>query len=281
MKLERPKFHNFEPGEFPTVGDKAPFFDTVELKYDGWWGQLEMEDGIWKLYSRTGQLKKQGTLKHHYGYTLLHGEYCFGTEWSKDHPEYYDQMAVYGAEVIDGHAVREMEHKDVRARLQSFLPGLRAERIQNGLFLVNQWPITVARDVWEQNQEFEGLVFKNSRDVWGSPYGRMKRGVTMEYICVGFEQSESDRHAGWGVASVLGGLIPKGSDTPRQVCKVSGLDDAARALFFQHPERFIGKVFEAEGKKVTKSGALRHPNFVKWRPDKLPSECVWPGATNG
>jgi len=275
MKLERPKFHNYPPGEFPTVGDKAPYFDTVELKYDGWWGQLLLEGQRWNLFSRTGQLKKQGTLTRPVERTLIHGEYCYGTEWAKDHPEYYDQLAVYGAEMLDGRDVREVEHADVRRMVDSFLVRLREQTIVSGVFLVNRWPISAAREVWEQNTEFEGLVFKNSRDVWGSPYGRMKRDATIEYICLGFEESESDRHAGWGVASVIGGLIMKGTDTAFRACKVSGLDDKWRAEFFQHPDKYVGKVFEAEGKKVTKTGALRHPNFVRWRPDKQAADCVW------
>jgi ATP-dependent DNA ligase len=274
MKLERPKFHNYPPGEFPS---KADGFDLVELKYDGWWGQLVLAGSEWKLFSRTGQLKKFGVLTEPVGYTVLHGEYCFGTEWSKDHPEYYDQIAVHSAEIVDGEDVRQLDLKHSRAVIREMLGRLRRQPIQRGLFIVKQWPIGSAPSVWKHNEEFEGLVFKNSAAPWGSPYGRMKRGVTMDYICLGFEQSESDRHAGWGVASVLGGLIPAGKDTPRQVCKAGGLNDEARKLFFEHPEKFVGKVFEAEGKKITKSGALRHPNFVRWRTDKKPSECVWQG----
>ena len=107
MKLDRPKFHNFEPGEFPPPGG---MFDVVELKYDGWWGQLELEGFEWRLYSRTGQLKKHGKLREERRYSVLHGEYIFGTEWATEHPEYYDWLAVHGAEYVDGHLVRAASH---------------------------------------------------------------------------------------------------------------------------------------------------------------------------
>lgn len=278
MKLERPKFYNFEPGAFPDPKEPCRF-DVVELKYDGWWGQLLLQNDHWKLYSRTGQLKKKGTLlKPFDGRTLLHGEFCYGTEWAKDNPQLYNRIAVYGAEMLYGKDVRHVELFELRRLLNRLIPRLQKEEILNGCFLVDQWPLEKARAVWEATPKFEGLVFKDSRAVWGSPYGRMKRGVTMDYICLGFEQSESDRHAGWGVASVIGGLVPQGQMHPVQVCRVSGLDDTYRRAFYDNPDYFIGKVFEASGKKVTKSGALRHPNFVRWREDKSPNDCVWPAG---
>ena len=149
------------------------------------------------------------------------------------------------------------------------------ETIQKGLFVVPQWPIQTASKVWEAYPQFEGLVFKDSGGKWGTPYGRMKRSCTMDYICMGFELSDSPRHAGWGVASVLGGLLPVGKVNPVVACHVSGLSDELRREFFNNPHRYMGRVFEAKGKKVTKKGALRHPDFVRWREDKMAGECLW------
>lgn len=272
MKLNRPKFKNYKPGEFP----EATVFDVCELKYDGWWGQLLMEGDRWQIFSRTGQLKKEGKLVKPVERTLLHGEYCYGTEWSKDHPEYYDQLAVYGAEMVNGQDLRQVENAWQRKILTNFVPRLNAtEGIQSGVFLVEQYPMDKVSEVWEANVEFEGLVFKHSRAVWGDAFGRMKRDAQMDYVCLGFESSDSDRHAGWGVASIIGGLIYPGNKGPTEACKVSGLNDVDRSLFYKHPERFVGKVFTAEGKKITKKGALRHPNFLRWRPDKTAAECIW------
>lgn len=272
MKLNRPKFHNIAPGDFKKALELG--FDIVELKYDGWWGQLLFDGNRWRLYSRTGQLKQQGVLLHPVNRTLLHGEYIFGTEWAKGHA-LYDNVLVYGAETIDGTDVRNIANREVRHYISVFLKQRLTEGqlIRRGVDLVPQWPIEKASVLWDQSPDFEGLVFKQSHGKWGAPYGRMKREVTIDYVCLGFEISESDRHSGWGVASILGGLRVNGH--LQETCKVSGLTDEQRREFFDKPARFIGRVFEAEGKKITKRGALRHPNFKRWRDDKAQEECTW------
>jgi hypothetical protein len=222
-------------------------------------------------------LKKSGMLKTPIERTLLHGEFIYGTEWSKDNPSMYNKIAIYGAEWIKGHSFHEVPQGDVRDVVSKLIERqLSGEKIQNGLFMAQQFPMTSARHVWETYGIYEGLVFKDSRAPWGAPFGRMKRDVTMEYVCMGFESSDSERHRGWGVASVLGGLFYNGKTLLTQACKVGGLNDAQRADFHRYPDRFIGKVFEASGKKLSKRGALRHPNFVCWRFDKTPEECKWP-----
>lgn len=273
MKLKRPKFKNLEPGEFPETGDE---FDVCELKYDGWWGQLLLEGDRWELYSRTGMLKKFGPLKRPVERTLLHGEFIYGTEWAKDNPSMYDKIAVYGAEWLGGRHLRAVPQGEVRRLVTATVDALKGEKIESGLFMAEQWPLERARQMWNYFKSYEGMVFKNSRAPWGAPFGRMKRDVTMEYVCMGFESSDSERHRGWGVASVLGGLFYNGKSILTQACKVGGLNDAQRADYHRYPDRFIGKVFEASGKKISKRGALRHPNFVRWRLDKQPEECKWP-----
>lgn len=38
---------------------------------------------------------------------------------------------------------------------------------------------------------------------------------------------------------------------------------------------YIEKVCEITGMEITEDGAIRHPKFVKWRPDKNPTDCIW------
>lgn len=270
MKLNRPKFVNYEPGQFPTTS----VFDVVELKYDGWWGQLVIEGDRWKLFSRTGQRKQKGTLSRQYGKSIIHGEYCYGTQWAKNQPQVYNKIAVHHAEIIDGQPMTEVSHHTVRKILGRFLKELEGEEIVNGLFLIDQWPIAEVEDVWAMYPDFEGLVFKNADAPWGAGYGRMKRDASMDYICMGFEKSEAERNKGWGVAAIIGGLYENGELV--QKCKMGGMNDADRRDMYLRGARYVGRVFEANGKKVMKSGALRHPNFVRWRNDKPAEECRWP-----
>lgn len=38
---------------------------------------------------------------------------------------------------------------------------------------------------------------------------------------------------------------------------------------------YVGKVAEISAMEITKDNALRHPRFVKFRPDKAPKDCEW------
>lgn len=272
MKLNRPKYRNFEPGHFPTEADG---FDLVELKYDGWWGQLVLDRYMWELYSRTGQLKKHGQLSTHYARTIIHGEYCVGTEWATEHPEYYGRLAAFDLAAMGGESTEAWSTRTRREMLLGLLAQLAEEEILGGLYAVPRYPIAEAPQLWAYNEEFEGLVFKTARAPWGAPFGRMKRAVEMDYICVGFEESRQGRFLHNGVASVLGGLIPAGSEEPVQVCRVSGLTDEQRREFYRNPNAYMWRVFTARGKRVTAKGALRHPDFVRWRDDKPAQECTW------
>ena len=71
-----------------------------------------------------------------------------------------------------------------------------------------------------------------------------------------------------------GGLFVRGELV--HICKVGGLTAEQREEFYDNPKDYIGKVFEASGKKITKKGALRHPNFIRFRGDKIPGDCVQP-----
>lgn len=273
MKLKRPKFRNLEPGEFPTAADG---FNVVELKYDGWWGQLLIEGNNWKLYSRTGELKREGTFEGSpVPRSLLHGEFVFGTQWAKQRPE-YGKLILYGAEEINGFDLRRASNEQVRSVMRDWLPSWRAMGIlgsDSSLQLIKQYPIEQAPEMWRKYAEFEGLVFKHTDSVWGSAWARMKRNVEADYVCMGFENSTSDSFKGWGVKCIIGGLYNKNGDLV-EVCRIGGgMDNDQRARFYANPHLYVKRVFTAEGKQLMKSGALRHPSFSRWRDDKKAEDC--------
>jgi len=278
MQLNRPIFLNYDSGDFSSIDPK---FDIVELKFDGWWGQLLIDRDRWEIYSRSGELKKFGTFTGSLhgspvARTLLHGEFVFGTEWAKDHPSLYEKLVLFGVTEMYGSDVRSMSNSCQRKLIADFLGNHPEQDIVKRCMITDQYPVEESQRLWGREvvvEGYEGLVFKSTTAPWGAEFGRMKREVTMDYVCTGFLDSDSDTYAGWGVASILGGLYVGGTLT--KVCKVSGLTEELRREFFDHPDRYIGKVFEAKGKKISKRGALRHPNFVRWRTDKVAEDCVW------
>jgi DNA ligase-1 len=72
----------------------------------------------------------------------------------------------------------------------------------------------------------------------------------------------------FGYHDSRGAFVPAG--------KCSGMDDATRLHMTNHPEEYRGKVMEIKyfGKVGADMSGLRHPNFLRMRPDKQPEECV-------
>lgn len=274
LGFSRPKAVNFDPGEYPDPSQ----FDKVELKFDGWMGILVFHGSEWKLWSRTGMLKKQGTLSGSVSLTVLYGEFIYGTEWAKDRPHLYERVALFGAEYIDGTNFSKFSNSDVRWGLSEYITKMYSmpDEIFQRLFLVDQFPVQDAPQVWEEMvilQDYEGLIFKNSKQSWEQGFGRMKRRVTVDYVFLGIEESDSDTYRGWGAAAIVGGLYVDGELT--RVCKVSGLTNELRKDLFDNRDKYVGRVFEAQGKKLSKRGALRHPDFLRWRDDKRAEDCIW------
>jgi ATP-dependent DNA ligase len=52
------------------------------------------------------------------------------------------------------------------------------------------------------------------------------------------------------------------------------MSEEERKDMFNWPIDYKGKVMTCSGKDIFKSGALRHPNFVRLHPDKDPKDCI-------
>lgn len=73
----------------------------------------------------------------------------------------------------------------------------------------------------------------------------------------------------WAGSLEVGLFLPGGK--VRRIGQVSGLTEEVLSNW----KKYIGKVAELTAMEITKDGALRHPRFVQWRPDKNPKECLW------
>lgn len=54
----------------------------------------------------------------------------------------------------------------------------------------------------------------------------------------------------------------------------SGITDEMKKDMSEHPENYIGRVCELQAMSWTADGALRHPRFIRMRPDKPASDCI-------
>ena len=101
---------------------------------------------------------------------------------------------------------------------------------------------------------------------------RAKREIEVEYVCLGFNESDADKYRGRMVKSIKGGLYVDGRLT--EIIDVSGMTEAQRTEFYDHQYAYIGNVFTARGRGLFDSGKLRNPQFIGFRSDKNATECT-------
>ena len=59
------------------------------------------------------------------------------------------------------------------------------------------------------------------------------------------------------------------------VGECSGFDEDVRANFTDEQEQLIGTVIEVGANDIMKTGKLRHPRYIRQRPDKDSNQCTW------
>jgi transcriptional regulator with XRE-family HTH domain len=233
----RPKYKDLKAADWAAVED----YDWVELKKDGYFGELVGNENGWVLLSRSGHEVQSGPESLPDCRLLV--EQIVGTEWATDRAP--DGM--YGSLVVWSALGRAGQHLsgDVIADLvdQVGKAGLKVTQSQ-------RYSIDEAQDIWEHEVEqdkWEGLVFRTHN----GQFARMKRRESMDYVCI---EMNGD--------SAIGGLYNKRGKLVECV-SVPRADDLEP-----------GDVFEASGLAVTRRGSLRNPRWERRRPDKPALECV-------
>lgn len=72
-------------------------------------------------------------------------------------------------------------------------------------------------------------------------------------------------------------LIIEGDDVlVLEVGECSGFDEETREMFSDDPKSWVGKVIEIKANEIFKdTGKLRHPRYMRFRPDKSALECTY------
>ena len=263
--LNRPVFLDLNPVDGPPPG-----FNKVELKMDGQWGQLKIENGSLEIWSRHGKLKLQTRVPKAPD-MIVHGEFLYGSNWAIQR----GMAGQFYAFDIISYRDTDISDKTLKYRRSVLTQYLslysKAYGLPEWLRVLPQYPVSDWRDLWDfkvLNEGYEGLIFKHSDAPFGEQWARMKRVFTVDYVCVGVNISEAPKYAGQ-VASIKAGLYIDGE--LKHVGNVHGLTDAQRLEFL---DGYEGKVFEATGRGLFTTGALRHPNFVRWHSDKEAGQCT-------
>lgn len=241
-------------------------YDLVQPKLDGMWACVVVKEGQARIYSRTGQLK-QTIRTPGVRPGVLIGEWMAGTQRAAAGD---DAFVAFDCLEVGGMNVARLEY---RQRIQMAFS-------QTGFTSRMPWVVPVsssdlrhATTLWKkvESGKLEGLIFRSSTDTYrDATIGRVKATVTTDYVVMGLERGEGrcSRTLGTMVCGVFRGrrLV--------EACRIGGgFTDELRDEIWRNRAGVVGRVVEARGYQLFESGALRHPQFVRFRDDKRPSEC--------
>jgi len=275
---ERPKYGEIRYNGVDTVIPEQ--YDYVQLKMDGMYGNLIIDNGEWSITSRTGKIKASGvwprkTDRHH-----LTGEFMKGSHWAKrmgiDENKFYafDCISYNGTDITHkDYYMRQKYMKRAVEVLQDIAYANDSEWMRDNINITNVRTFSVHKwqTIWRQfveDKNYEGLIFKNSSEL--TDMVRMKKVIEMDYICVGFEPADEKSKYSGLVGAVKGTLIDKDV-----VVECGGLTDEQRHEYTANAEKYVGQIFTAKGNDWFPSGSIRHPKFREWRDDKTHYECTY------
>ena len=252
-------------------GDVIPEkYDLVQPKQDGWWTLLIVENGKAKVITSGGDHRSNIDIE--IPDSILIAEWMYGTNFSQTSP-LKDNFIIHDVVFFKGSEYRHLPYQTrlaTAAELQRIAKNPLIQIIETHPARVFDYGLWDREVILKGN---EGLVFKNSAAIFGAgKMIRMKREFTKDYIVCGFKEGIGRLTGTLG--ALEGGLMKPDGSVVRVLSVGGGFDDSERELIWGEKEYFIGKVFEASGKALFTSGALRHPAFIRFRTDKLAKDCT-------
>lgn len=249
--------------------ETAKTYELMQFKYDGIWSALipttASEVGV---VSRNGLTKEVFSLKLPDN-TIIVGEFMFGSQWSQ-HPDRLGKIYCFDCVLHRGEDLRDAPYMTRYGYLKNLVSEIAHPRL---IFVHSYATANVDRTITalKRDHSFEGLILRN----WSQPYtdsiGRYKLSLEDDYVVMGLTEGEG-RNTGRLGALIVGQY--EGSTLFETMSVGGGFSDNQRIEIFTNPHRYIGRVCKVSGKARFHSGALRHPNFVSFRDDKSPKECI-------
>jgi ATP-dependent DNA ligase len=270
----------------------------MEPKYDGWRVIASTTDGV-RLETRTGNEITQvpyiaaALAERLPKDTIIDGEIValnHGRQWNRTqeilsttrggyqhNPADEDPAltyVVFDVLQIDGEDLRKLTLVERKARLVELLPDLA-----DGGVLMHCPVQPPSEDGLDQlvAEGYEGVVVKDIYSVYacgGRRHGwlKIKPEEEIEAVCTGTYPAEpGSKYAPlvkgepqpWAVGGIC--FMVEHPDGRTYEGRAAGMDDQLRGELHEHPERFIGLIVELRHWGVQESGALRHPNYRRFR----------------
>jgi hypothetical protein len=268
-RVDRPKFRELIYREDREIPEQ---YDMVQMKMDGIWGCLIINNGQWAIYSRTGKMKADGVISDSQIDVVLLGEFMYGSHWANVR-DIDGEFYIFDCIRFEG---KNIERKELAER--TLCSEWAWEQCKHELewldiletYDAGEWPT-----LWEhyiEGEGYEGLVFKDSTSEYQTrmAWARMKNVVEVEYICHSFRMADEGTKYEGQVGGVIGTFIDKDV-----YVTCGGITEEMRHDFTDNPDVYIGQVFKAKGNTWYPSGSIRHPKFMHWRDDKTADDCTY------
>lgn len=244
-----------------------------QLKYDGIWARVIVHDDQYNIYSKTGQHKLTNRLPNRQlfplGHTLI-GEYMMGSQWSQD-PERKGKLYVFDCVSYDEADVSQLPYNQRFKLAKSVVDHIQDTRVEMVRTYNTDRLSAVYLDI-SNSLSWEGLVMREWRSTYYTTLTKLKLFVEDDFVIMGMTAGEG-KNLGYMGAMIVGQMDPKGELV--EVMHVGGgFTQWERQLFWSKREEMNNKVVLCQGKARFTSGALRHPNFIRVRDDKLASQCI-------
>lgn len=273
-----PRFNCQDYVEVDTIEDALRLHEDVpvdrlfQLKYDGIWGQALIKSGEARLYSKTGMHKETISIEppifHDNKETILIGEFMYGSQWSKQ-PHLAGKFFAFDVVVIDDEDISHLPYNQRFRRLQA-----RVAELGPRFAMIPTYHWSRLPETWlhiESLATHEGIIVRKWSSTYYTRLFKLKVEVEDDFVVMDFIEGMG-KHTGRLGALSLGqyenGVLTHVMDVG------GGFSDDERDGIWADKSTYYLSVCLVRAKGRFESGALRHPNFVRFRDDKPASQCL-------
>jgi ATP-dependent DNA ligase len=281
----------------------VPWNDTLyvaEEKLDGWRFAMHLGGDLSRMHLtgrrtsvKTGHLSEKGlnvkTLLPRISpekYTVFDGELCSPRKFEDiagimnvdpiDAEKRIKEIGmpvyhIFDILIHEGEDLREWSMMERRFKLESLRSVIETDHIK----IVDQRPATEDFFAEVISRDGEGLIIKDRTAEYGFGWFKVKKESTVDVVVTGFTDAKFGRTGKYDglIGAVNVSVYSKDGDL-LEVGRVSGMDDDLRRSMSSNKGEWLGRVIEIAAQGWAKY-RLRHPRFVRARPDKDPRSCTY------
>jgi len=256
--------------------EEALKHELFQFKFDGQWCRVAKEDaGPVRLYSRTNKIKHEFECPYFPSNSVFLAEYMFGTQWAQDISR-VGKLFLFDCLCFEGLELHEWSYRERYQRALWFSRGIHGKDPR--FDLVRNYPIEDLPRFWSrinEDRSYEGIVARNWNQKYENKILRSKIDVTDDFMVITVNEGLGRLAGTMGSVTVGQYTDPSDPDSFVEVMTVGGgFSDELRKQIWMNRSNMFGQVMQCTGKQRFDSGALRHPNFDRFRPDKPSTQCI-------